>query len=119
MILSDDEKNRLRKLNDFENLKWYIEERTLSHGKSFGGFDSKVDGFDPACHFVTISDCHLAVLEKRDFIRVEKRIDQETTQKRLTFFKEHPYFKDIGQMLIKKIIGLFKNESFKLGDLLY
>ena len=58
----------------------------------------------------TVSDCHFAVFRKKDYEKTKKLIEKRELDKKIKFFRTVSCFKNIGLMLLLKIISSFKKQ---------
>mmetsp|Transcript_22661 Transcript_22661/g.34957 ORF Transcript_22661/g.34957 Transcript_22661/m.34957 type:complete len:237 (+) Transcript_22661:140-850(+) len=116
MNLSKQQKSMLETFNKLAELKWFVEEKRVRSGESFGDVNSKETEFMA----YTLSDSHFAELDERDYQRALKKIAQENFEKKLKFFQGLPCFSSVSQMLLKKLMALFAVEKdCKRGDFVY
>ena len=118
MTLKKDERDKLNRLAELEKVEWFSEQRILTSGSGFGGFqdyDSPISDI----YAVTISDCHFAVLKKEDYSKALKKIEQQHFDEKKEFFRSIPCLSSVSSMLLTKLVRLFNKERFIRNQVVY
>ena len=88
--LSKTERANLKALAGYDELEWFVEVVVLETGQSFGEL-ALINDQPRASTVVCLSDCFFAVLEKSDYLRVLKRIENKHLMKKVEFFRHLPF----------------------------
>ena len=60
----------------YQKYQWFIEITKLEEGKSFGEL-ALINDRPRAATIMGLTDCHLATLDKQDYLRVFKKIENK------------------------------------------
>ena len=84
--LSDSDLERLVLLEKYADFEWFVEVLTLNSGQSFGELALLQDK-PRAASIVAETDCHFALLGRRDYERILEKIERKETEAKVQFFK--------------------------------
>ena len=81
---------RLQKLEEFNQLEWFLESYTLDEGRGFG--ELALQNEDPRTETVhCLTDCYFAKLSHADYQRVVRRVEKKQEEQKIEFFSRLPF----------------------------
>ena len=127
LSISAQERQNLSQLKRFMRFQWFIEASKLKKGQVFGdrAFDQEdIDVYRRRATYKTATKCEFAVLSRKDYMRVLRKIESKQINNKANFLMQIPLFNNQSFNQIKKLTNLFNYEHisrtqflFQQGDL--
>lgn len=114
--LTPRERQNLSQLKRFSRFKWFLEANRLKRGEIFGEAAFEADDVDKMRRNATVrtrTQCDLAVLSRRDYIRVLRKLESKVTNNRSGFLLNIPYLSHLAYGQIKKLSNVCTNQYFQ------